>query len=88
MERIRNEKQELSSLVKTLSETNVKSAPVENGLKLLREQLDEIIAINGELRKDNDGLKVMIDGLKLQIESQRMETRKYEDKIMQKQSIV
>lgn len=68
MERIRVEKQELSSLVKTLSETNVRSGPQEgNGLKLLREQLDEIIAINVDLRKENDGLKVMIDGLKLQI---------------------
>ncbi len=67
MDRIRDEKQELSALVKKLGETNIRSSPEEGGLKILREQLDEIIAINVELRKENDGLKVMIDGLKLQI---------------------
>lgn len=51
MERIRHEKQDLSALVRKLGETSIKSAPEEGGLKILREQLDEIIGMNNELRK-------------------------------------
>ncbi len=30
-------------------------------------------SINGELRKENEGLRVMIDGLKLQVETLKLE---------------
>jgi hypothetical protein len=40
MARIRTEKQELTAIVKKLSETPVRSAEENGGLKILREQLD------------------------------------------------
>lgn len=42
-------------------------------MKLLRVQLDEIIALNADLRSENDNLKANIDSLKLQIETFKFE---------------
>ena len=51
MTNIREEKQALATLVKTFGQNSIKQPDAnEGGKKLLRMQLDEIIALNNQLR--------------------------------------